>query len=88
MRIRARVLAAAWYLWPFKARWPWVSWCQQCGGGVQDYHAPNDIWQQAIGNPTGGGVLCYNCYVKRCLELSLPWFYELHPIGDDDEFTV
>lgn len=48
-------------------------WCDQCGGDVQDFYAPDYAWEKVAWKNNRGGdiILCYNCFSKLCWRAGL-----------------
>lgn len=49
-----------------KGRYPLIAdcaKCQDCRDPVHDFHAPDDLWMEVVGD--ADGVLCWDCFADR-----------------------
>ena len=60
---------------------PIDSFCKECGRTVQDFHAPQEIWDEVERAIRYGYVLCYDCFCKKCRKMGLPSIYSLIPMN-------
>lgn len=60
------------------------SYCERCGGPMQEYYAPDAIWKEVarLNNHVVETILCFNCFSEECQKTGLTRLWALVRLGE------